>query len=126
MNLLLRRSVYHSVLYSATASQFTLSLSKGPIPIAIGIRSYHYSALTCRILAVTIAICFFVNNAKASNSFAEKIITVKVNTSGIVTIGRDTVSSDGIAAYIRDRLFKSYTGTGKMYDAIKLIIDGEP
>ena len=90
------------------------------------VRSYHYSALTCRILAVTIAICFFVNNAKASNSFAEKIITVKVNTSGIVTIGRDTVSSDGIAAYIRDRLFKSYTGTGKMYDAIKLVIDGEP
>jgi len=28
--------------------------------------------------------------------------------------------------YIRERLFKSYTGTGKMYDAIKLVKDGSP
>jgi hypothetical protein len=88
-------------------------------------RSYRYSALIRSILSVALLFCF-VNTAKANNFFAEKIITVKVNTSGIVTIGRDTVGSDDIAAYIRERLFKSYTGTGKMYDAIKLVIDGEP
>ena len=28
--------------------------------------------------------------------------------------------------YIRERLFKSYTGTGKMYDAVKLVVNGGP
>lgn len=98
MNLLLRRSIY---------------------------RLYCCSAFMRSILSVTLLFCF-AKPVSAIDSFAEKIITVKVNTSGIVTIGRDTVSSDDIAAYIRDRLFKSYTGTGKMYDAIKLVIDGEP
>ncbi|TMI66113.1 MAG: hypothetical protein E6H07_09480 [Bacteroidetes bacterium] len=122
MILPLRRSVYHPVLYSATASQFTLSLSKARTLV----NSYCYSALGRSLLIATLLFCFFTNTINAADSFAEKIITVKVNSSGIVTIGRDTVSSDDIAAYIRDRLFKSYTGTGKMYDAIKLVIDGEP
>ena len=64
--------------------------------------------------------------ANASPLLANKIITVKVNTSGIIYVGRDTISSDDLALYIRERLFKSYTGTGKMYDAIKLVKDGEP
>jgi len=89
------------------------------------VRSNRYSALIRNVLIVALISCF-AKPVNANNSFAEKIITVKVNTSGIVTIGRDTVGSDDIAAYIRERLFKSYTGTGKMYDAIRLIIDGEP
>ena len=64
--------------------------------------------------------------ATASIPFADKIITVKVNTAGIIYVGRDTISSDELALYIRQRLFKSYTGTGKMYDGIKLVKDGEP
>jgi len=66
------------------------------------------------------------NKTNASASFPGKIITIKVNTAGIISVGRDTISSDDLALYIRERLFKSYTGTGKMYDAIKLIKDGEP
>jgi hypothetical protein len=62
----------------------------------------------------------------AATPFAEKIITIKVNTSGIISVGRDTITSDDLAMYIRERLFKSYTGTGKMYDGIKLVKDGEP
>jgi hypothetical protein len=64
--------------------------------------------------------------ANASLQLADKIITVKVNTAGIISVGRDTISSDDLALYIRERLFKSYTGTGKMYDGIKLVKDGEP
>jgi hypothetical protein len=56
----------------------------------------------------------------------EKIITVNVNGSGIITVGRDTISSDDLAMYIRERLFKSYTGTGKMYDAVKLVVNSDP
>jgi hypothetical protein len=79
-----------------------------------------------RSLFIIVSVVCFSTIVSASNPFADKIITVKINSSGIVTIGRDTVGSDDIAAYIRERLFKSYTGTGKMYDAIRLVIDGEP
>ena len=88
-------------------------------------RLHYCSAFMRSILSFAVLFCF-AKSVNATDSFAEKIITVKVNTSGIVTIGRDTVSSDDIASYIRERLFKSYTGTGKMYDAIKLVIDGQP
>lgn len=88
-------------------------------------RSVQNSAFLRSLFIIASVVCF-TTDASATGSFAEKIITVKVNTSGMITIGRDTVSSDDIAAYIRERLFKSYTGTGKMYDAIKLVIDGEP
>ena len=77
-------------------------------------------------LAFTTAFLHSNKSFSTTNPPAEKIITVKVNSSGIVLIGRDTVSSDDIALYIRERLFKSYTGTGKMYDAIKLVKDGSP
>ncbi len=69
---------------------------------------------------------FFILFNTLESSAAEKNIIVKVNQSGIISIGRDTISSDDLAMYIRERLFKSYTGTGKMYDAIKLKKDGEP
>ena len=54
-------------------------------------------------------------------SFAEeKNIYINVDEIGIISIGRDTVSSDELARYIQERLFKSYMGTGKMYSKIKL------
>lgn len=50
----------------------------------------------------------------------EKNLYIHVDEIGIISIGRDTVSSDGLARYLQERLFKSYMGTGKMYDKIKL------
>lgn len=50
----------------------------------------------------------------------EKILQVKVDEIGIVSIGRDTISADKLARYIQERLFKSYMGTGKMHDRIIL------
>ena len=52
------------------------------------------------------------------NIVADKVILVIVDESGIISIGRDTVSSDELARYIQTRLFKSYMGTGSMYDKI--------
>ena len=68
----------------------------------------------------------FVNLCQKANALDDKIITVNVNGSGIIYVGRDTISSDELAMYIRQRLFKSYTGTGKMYDAVKLAVTGDP
>ncbi|HEV7782138.1 MAG TPA: hypothetical protein VGO58_12780 [Chitinophagaceae bacterium] len=41
-------------------------------------------------------------------------LEVKVYETGVITVGRDTVSSDELARYIQTRLFKSYMGTGQM------------
>ena len=49
---------------------------------------------------------------------AEKVLQVKVDEYGLVTVGRDTVGSDQLARYIQERLFKSYLGTGQMHDRI--------
>lgn len=53
---------------------------------------------------------------------AEKTLLVSVDESGTIRVGRDTVSSDDLARYIQERLFKSYTGTGNMHDKIKFSV----
>jgi predicted Zn-dependent protease len=52
---------------------------------------------------------------------ADKILSVRVNETGTISIGRDTVGSDELARYIQERLFKSYLGTGQMQNRIKLV-----
>lgn len=58
------------------------------------------------------------NSVSRKSITADKVIMVIVDESGIISIGRDTVSSDELARYIQTRLFKSYMGTGRMYDKI--------
>jgi hypothetical protein len=89
------------------------------------VRSVQYSA-TIGFVFLSFTFLFANKKANTSSLLADKIITVKVNTAGIISVGRDTISSDDLALYIRERLFKSYTGTGKMYDGIKLVKEGNP
>ena len=58
---------------------------------------------------------------KASAGFrpADKILLIRVDEIGIITVNRDTVGSDVLARYIQERLFKSYLGTGQMHKRIK-------
>lgn len=51
---------------------------------------------------------------------AEKVLFVRVDETGLIMVGRDTVGSDQLARYIQERLFKSYLGTGQMQDRIRL------
>ena len=60
-----------------------------------------------------------------TNSLPDKIIVLYIYETGFITDGRDTINSDDLAQYIRERLFKNYTGTGKMYDKIKLQKESE-
>jgi len=85
----------------------------------------------CCSTLIRVTLCLFAflsfNQQKINAApTAEKIITINVNGSGIITVGRDTINSGDLAMYIRERLFKSYTGTGKMYDAVKLVVNGDP
>lgn len=97
MKLLLRRSVHHSV---------------------------HSAAIFCSIIFIAIISTSFTLYPVTAPH--EKILTVKLNSSGIISVGRDTIVADELARYIQERLFKSYSGTGKMFDTIKLLQDGEP
>lgn len=55
---------------------------------------------------------------ETNNLFPKKTLHIIVDEIGIISIGRDTVSSDELARYIQERLFKNYMGTGNMYDQI--------
>lgn len=55
----------------------------------------------------------------------QKIITVTVNEQGSVFIGKDTLTLEQLTDELQKRLWKSYMGTDKMYDAIHLEFKGE-
>jgi biopolymer transport protein ExbD len=55
----------------------------------------------------------------------EKIITIRVMPNGNIYMDKDTLTSDMLGKILQERLWKSYTGTGKMYSSIKLIFEGE-
>lgn len=56
----------------------------------------------------------------AENNVRKKIIVVNVIARGQAIIGRDTFSFDGLTKELKQRFWKSFTGTGKMQDAVQL------
>ncbi|MES1214219.1 MAG: hypothetical protein ABUT20_01780 [Bacteroidota bacterium] len=56
----------------------------------------------------------------------EKIISISVNEKGFAIIGRDTMFIEQLTDEIQKRLWKSYLGTGEMFDAIRLEFSGNP
>jgi hypothetical protein len=52
-------------------------------------------------------------------------ITIAIDPNGFAYIGRDTLTIDKLAFEVQQRLWKSYLGTGKMYDHIKIELRGE-
>ncbi len=54
-----------------------------------------------------------------------KIITITVNPNGVVYMGVDTLTTDALATTLHERLWRSYLGNGKMYDSIRLVLNGE-
>ena len=54
-----------------------------------------------------------------------KIISIIVDPSGMAVVGRDTLTVTQLTTEIQRRLWKSYLGTGKMYDALKVIFAGD-
>jgi hypothetical protein len=81
-----------------------------------------------RFFLITLATLFIVP-AKANiytiNYPAKKFITVTVDEKGYILIGNDTLTSLDLPDELQRRLWKSYMGTDKMYDAIHLEYKGE-
>lgn len=77
-----------------------------------------------------ISLLFISLSSKAAGNIQSinphKIITISVNEKGWVMIGRDTLTIDQLPDELQKRLWKSYLGTGKMYDAIHLEFTGQP
>jgi hypothetical protein len=55
----------------------------------------------------------------------EKVVYITVNPNSYVYIGPDTIHVSELGSNLRERLWKSYTGTGKMYDRIEVSWRGE-
>jgi hypothetical protein len=54
----------------------------------------------------------------------QRVIDIKVIPSGTIFMGVDTLRAEGLSKVLQDRLWKSYVGMGKMYDAINLTFEG--
>jgi hypothetical protein len=52
-------------------------------------------------------------------------ITIVIDAKGFAYIGRDTLTIDKLAGEVQQRLWKSYMGTGRMYDHINIQMNGE-
>jgi hypothetical protein len=82
-----------------------------------------------RALVLSIPLLFFFGAVKGADLFAkpvkEKIITIRVIPNGNIYMDQDTLGTEMLSTILRDRLFKSYKGTGKMYQRIEVIFDGE-
>ncbi len=81
-----------------------------------------------RILSLFIMTACSRPSSATANSFIPsppKILTITVHPDGNVSIGKDTVYIDDLAKEVKERLWKSYLGTGKMYDLIKVKFAGE-
>lgn len=71
------------------------------------------------LLILAVFCAGLIHAGKPAGVFEEKVLLVKIDEIGLIRIGRDTLSADQLARYIQERLFKSYLGTGQMYDRIK-------
>jgi hypothetical protein len=54
-----------------------------------------------------------------------KTLNISVNADGLVVFDRDTLMIDDLAKELQTRLWKSYLGTGRMQDSIKVTFTGE-
>ncbi len=63
--------------------------------------------------------------AASTNIGPVKVITITVSSYGMAYMGRDTMVLADLAKELRSRLWKSYLGTGKMQDAIKVEFTGD-
>jgi biopolymer transport protein ExbD len=78
------------------------------------------------LAAFTILVILPAKAVSFTKSFSpKKIITVTVDEKGYVFIGKDTLTPDELPDELQKRLWKSYMGTDKMYDAIRLEFSGE-
>jgi biopolymer transport protein ExbD len=75
-------------------------------------------------LIILIAVFFAAIPAKAmriTEVFSPlKIITISIDEKGRIFIGRDTLTADQLSDELQKRLWGSYLGTDRMYDAIHL------
>lgn len=75
---------------------------------------------------IIIAVFFISIQAKSFNYietlYSPKVITIAIDESGKISIGRDIFTTEQLTEELQIRLWKSYLGTGKMYDGVHLEI----
>jgi hypothetical protein len=78
-------------------------------------------------LLFTIILCIQASaiSLHEKKSYPAKILTITVTESGKIVMGRDTLITSELAKEIKTRFWKSFLGTDRMHDAIKLEYSGE-
>jgi len=62
---------------------------------------------------------------QVSNLPIQKVIKIRVQPNGTIYMDTDTLYAETLAKTLQQRLWKSYTGTGKMYLKIEIVFEGE-
>lgn len=88
------------------------------------------SVLTIRshfIFFIAFTIGCIVSHAEYQNRYKppRKIILITVNSQRLAIIGRDTLELEKLTSELQQRFWKSFLGTGKMQDAVKLEYNGD-
>lgn len=82
-----------------------------------------------RVMLLIVFVIFSVPELHAKGlpapELIKKSITIIIGDKGYALLGTDTLDVDQMALEITKRLWKSYTGTGKMYSAIHVKYNGE-
>jgi len=88
---------------------------------------FYKSPVMIRLIIATTILSVTIQ-AKAidpgKNLLPKKIIIITVDEKGSILIGKDTIASEQLADELQKRLWKSYMGTDKMYDSIRLEYKG--
>ena len=72
-------------------------------------------------IAVVFSFCLIgLANSVKQSLFFENIIVVTVDAKGKAMIGKDSFDMEGLSHELQQRFWKSYLGTGKMQDRVKL------
>lgn len=73
-----------------------------------------------RFFFISLLALLLISYKNAPAEETSRVIQLRIDEVGMISDGLDTISTDELSEYIRERLFKSYMGTGKMYDKIKV------
>lgn len=69
--------------------------------------------------------CFTARGNTITPATPGKIITIVMAAGLPIHMGRDTADLETIPALLAERLWKSFLGTGKMYDSVRVVFEGD-
>lgn len=96
--------------------------------LSVPVSLFHspFSAIRLLFLSAILTSSIYSNAVTGPDpGSGKKYLTITITPNGEIFIGRDTIYVDKLAAELQNRLWKSWLGTGRMYDSIIVQFSGE-